>query len=170
MLTIKIYAYVICSCSIKGYEQRLTSAIYFVNLTLGPCNWHIMINVNILKMLCQSRYKLLGNIHKFFARAFIQANCLLASCINTSTALGAKGIFIVAGALFGARIFFALRIEATIALFTSVLTFVRWNMPLAFFGASGILALSVKATAALGAKALTFVRFFWIKQFTGCEG
>jgi hypothetical protein len=120
-------------------------------------------------MLCQSRHKLLGNIHKFFARAFIQANCLLASDINATAALGAEGISIVAGAFFGARIFFALRIEATIALLAKVLAFVRWNMPLAFFSASGILALSVKATATFGAKALTFVRLLRLKPLTRGE-
>ena len=75
----------------------------------------------------------------------------------------------MAGAFSFAYIFFALRIEAAIALLAKVLTFVRRNMPLAFFGASGILALSVKATAALGAKALTFVRLFRLKPLARGE-
>ena len=113
--------------------------------------------------------QLLRNVHELCAIAFFVASHVRTIGIYTSTALGAEGVFIVAGAFFGARIFFAFRIEATAALLAKVLTFVRWDMSFAFFSASGILALSVKATATFGAKALTFVRLLRLKPLTRGE-
>ena len=112
-------------------------------------------------MLNQNLQYFFINVNALWTRAFIQANCLLASCINTSTALGAKGIFIVAGAFFGARIFFALRIEATAAILAKAFALV---MTRTFFLICMFAAGIIEAATAFGANFALLVR--WRNEMT----